>query len=47
MLNGKAMMVDLIAGLIKKIWCDFINWNYAKMSRFIPRLYKPFGKGMY
>ena len=27
MSNGKVMIVHLIAGLIKKIWCDFIGCN--------------------
>ena len=34
--NGKVMIVDLIAGLIKKICCDSIGYNYIKMSRFFP-----------
>ena len=25
MSNGKVMIANLIAGLIKKIWCDFIE----------------------
>ena len=38
------MIVYLIAGLIKKIWCDSIGCNYVKMSQFFPKLYKPFGR---
>ena len=44
MLNGKVMIVYLNAELKKKIWCDSIGWNYVKMSRFFPKLYKPFGR---
>ena len=44
MLNGKVMIVYLNAELIKKIWCDSIGWNYVKMSRFFPKLYKPFDR---
>ena len=35
MLNGKAMIIHLIAGMIKKTLC--------KMSQYFPKLYKPFG----
>ena len=35
MLNGKFMIILLIAGLIKKI--------LYKMSQYFPKLYKPFG----
>ena len=26
-LNGKVMIIHLIAGLIRKIWCDSIDYN--------------------
>ena len=35
MLNGKAMIIHLIAGMIKK--------TLYKMSQYFPKLYKPFG----
>ena len=28
MSNGKVMIIHLIAGLIKKIWCDSIDCNF-------------------
>ena len=35
------MTIYLIAGLIKKIWCDSsIGYSYIKMSQFFPKLYK-------
>ena len=46
MLNGKVVVVHLIAGLIKKIWCDSIGCNYIKMSQFFPKPYKQFGRGI-
>ena len=30
MSNGKVMIVHLVAGLIKKIWCDFIKISMYK-----------------
>ena len=36
------MIVYLIAGLIKKIWCDSIDCNCIKMSRYYPKPFKPF-----
>ena len=29
MSNGKVMIVHLIAGLIKNIWCDSIGCNFT------------------
>ena len=40
MSNGKVMIIDLIAGLIKKIQCDSI---VSKMSQYLPNPYEPFG----
>ena len=40
------MVVHLIAGLIKKIWCDSIGCNYIKMSQFFPKPYKQFSRGI-
>ena len=37
MLNGKVMIINLKAGLIKKIWCGSIGCNYMKMSRFFSK----------
>ena len=37
------MIIRLIAGLVKKIWCDSIGCNYIKMSQYFPKLYKSFG----
>ena len=39
-------MIHLIAGSIKKIWCDSIGCNFIKMSKFFPKLNKPFGRGI-
>ena len=38
MSNGKVMIIYLIAGSIKKIWCDSIGCHYKKMSRFFAKL---------
>ena len=38
MLNGKVMIIHLIAGLIKKIY-----YNIVKMSQYFPKPYEPFG----
>ena len=46
MSNGKVIIIHLIVGLIKKIWCDSIGCNYIKISRFFPKLYKPFSGGI-
>ena len=46
MSNGKVMIIYLIAGSIKKIWCGSIGCHYTKMSRFFAKLYKPFGRGI-
>ena len=43
MLNGKAMIIYLIVGLIKKIWFDSIGCNCIKMSQSFPKPYEPFG----
>ena len=43
MLNGKAMIIHLIVGLIKKIWFDSIGCNCIKMSQYFPKPYEPFG----
>ena len=39
MLNGKAMIIHLIAGLIKKRHCKM---NILKMSQYFPKPYKSF-----
>ena len=40
MSNGKAMIINLIAGLIKK---ELIEWNYlTKISQYFPKPYEPF-----
>ena len=44
--NGKVMIIHLIAGLIKKIYCDSIYWIQfycIKMSQYFPKPYEPFG----
>ena len=54
MLNGEVMIIHLIAGLIKKIWCDsnvrvkktLVALQCMKMSKFFPKLYKPFARGI-
>ena len=35
MSNGKVMIVHLIAGLIKKIWCDFIEISLHKNEQIL------------
>ena len=48
------MIIHLIAGLIKKIWCDsnvrvkktLVALQCMKMSKFFPKLYKPFARGI-
>ena len=47
MSNGKAMIIDLIIGLIKKIWCDYNYWlqfHFIKMSQYFPKRYDSFGE---
>ena len=46
MSSGKVVIVHLIAGLIKNIQCDSIGCNCIKMSRYFPKLYKPFGRNI-
>ena len=40
------MIIHLMVGLIKKIQCDFIDWNCIKMSRFFLKPYKQFGRNI-
>ena len=42
MSNGKVMIIHLIVGLIKKIWCDSNILQCIKMSKFFPGPYEPF-----
>ena len=44
MSNGKFMIIHLIVGLIKKIWCDSNVLQCIKMSKFFPEPYEPFGE---
>ena len=46
MSNGKVVIIHLIVGLIKKIQCDSIGCNYIKMSKYYPKPYKQFGRGI-
>ena len=46
MLNGKVMVIHLIAGQIKRIQCDFIGCNSIKMSKYYPKPYKTFGRNI-
>ena len=46
MSNGKVMIVNLIAGLIKKIQYDSIVFNCVKMSKYFTKPYKPFGRNI-
>ena len=46
MLNGKVMVINLIAGQIKRIQCDFIGCNSIKMSKYYPKPYKAFGRNI-
>ena len=41
MLNGKVMIIHLIAGLIKKI--NVVALQHIKMSQYFPKPYEPFG----
>ena len=40
------MIIRLIAGLIKKIWCNSIGCNCIKMRKYYPKPYKQFGRGV-
>ena len=40
------MIIHLIAGLIKKIWCDFIKCNCIKMSKFFPKSFRSFKRNI-
>ena len=44
MLNGKVMVIHLIAGWIKKIQYDSIGCNCIKTSQYFPKPYEPFGR---
>ena len=46
MSNGKVMIVHLIAGLVKKIWCILLKFQGIKMSKYYPKPYKPFGRNI-
>ena len=41
--NGKAIIIHLIAGLIKKIQYDSIDCNCINISQYFPKLCEPFG----
>ena len=51
MSNGKVIIIHLIVGLIKKIWCDsnvcalkaLVALQRIKMTKFFPEPYEPFG----
>ena len=43
MSNGKVIIIHLILGLIKKIWCDSNILQCIKMSKLFPKTYEPFG----
>ena len=43
MSNGKVIIIHLIVGLIKKIWCDAIGCNCIKMRRYYPKPFRSFG----
>ena len=45
MSNGKVMIIDLIAGLIKKdlVWFYWLQFHCIKMSQYFPTPYEPFG----
>ena len=40
------MIIHLVAGLIKKIKCDFIDCHCIKMSKYFPKPYKSFSRGI-
>ena len=40
------MIIHLIAGLIKKIWCDFIECNCKKISTFFPKSFRSFKRNI-
>ena len=43
MLNGKVIIVPLIAWLIKKTWLSRCDYIAEKMSQNFPKLYELFG----
>ena len=45
MLNGKVMIIHLLAGLIKKelVWFYWLQLQCIKMSQYFPKPYDPFG----
>ena len=45
MSNGKVLIIDLIAGLIKKdlVWFYWLQFHCIKMSQYFPTPYEPFG----
>ena len=54
MLNGKVMIVHLIAGLIKKIWCDsivpvlktLVALQRIKMNKYFSKPFRSFGRNI-
>ena len=50
MSNGKVMIIHLIAGLIKKTWCDsivrvlktLVALQRTKMSKYFPKPFRSF-----
>ena len=54
MLNGKVMIIHLIAGLVKKIWCDsivrvfktLVTLQHIKMSKYFPKPCRSFGRNI-
>ena len=49
MLNGKVVIVHLIAALIKKdlVWFYWLQFHCIKISQYFPNPYEPFEGGIY
>ena len=54
MLNGRVMIIHLIAGLIKKTLCDsivrvsktLVAFQRIKMSKYFPKPFRSFGRNI-
>ena len=46
MSNGKVVIIHLISGLIKKIWCDFLKISIYKNEQIFPKSFRSFGRNI-
>ena len=46
MSNEKVVIIHLISGLIKKIWCDFLKISIYKNEQIFPKSFRSFGRNI-